>query len=34
MTDSVMGEIYRHTLGNRKEIAKSSMCGCISCKTV
>ena len=34
MTDSVMNDIYRHTLNNRMEIAKSSMCGCISCKTV
>ena len=34
MTDSVLNNIYRHTLHNRMEIAKSSMCGCISCRSV
>ena len=34
MRDRLLNNIYRRTLGNRKEIAKSSMCGCISCRTI
>ena len=34
MTELEMDNAYRRTLGNRKEIAKSSMCGCISCRTI
>ena len=34
MTDSLMNDIYRHTLNNRMEISKSSRCGCISCRTI
>lgn len=31
MTDPELDNIYRHALGNRKEVERSALCGCVSC---